>query len=128
MRANLIKNGATDEKAAFISGGRRVELNAFKSADLVKFIEDKLVEHGVKKVIPDEDALEAADRRALKNEFIKRRFDELKTDADEYADAAEVPALKRKITKLLKDDPTLPWDAVVHRIACDEFDAEGGDA
>ena len=128
MRANLIKNGATDEEASFISGGRRVELNAFTSADLVKFIEGKLVEHGVKKIIPDVETQEAAYRRALKNEFIKQRFDALKADADEYADSADVPDLKCKITKQLKDDPTLPWDAAVHQIACDEFDTEGGDA
>jgi len=128
MRANLAANGATKEEAEFISNRRRVELNTFTSADLVKFIEGKLVENGVKKIIPDIETQVAAYRRTLKNEFIKRRFDELKGEADEYADAAEVPALKRKIAKLLENDPTLPWDAAVHQIACDEFDSEGSDA
>lgn len=117
MRANLIKNGATEEEATFICGGRRVELNALTSANLVRFIEGKLVEHGVKKIIPDTDTLGAAYRRALRNEFIQRRFHELKAKADEYADAADVPALKRKVANVLKDDPTLPWDAAIHTIA-----------
>ncbi len=128
MRANLVQNGATKEEADFISDGRRVELNAFKSADLVKFIEGKLVAHGVKKIIPDADTLDAAYRRALKNEFIQQRFDVLKADADEYADAADVPALKRKTAKLLADDPTQPWDAAVLQIARDKFDTEGDNA
>lgn len=79
--------------------------------------DDQQPEHGVKKIIPDAGTQQAAYRRALKNEFIKRQFDALKTEADEYAAAADVPALKRKVAKLLKDDPTLPWDAAIHTIA-----------
>ena len=130
IRANLLKNGATDEEADFIAGRRRVELNAFTSADLVTFIEKKLVEHGVKKIIPDKATLEAAYRRVVKNEFIRERFDTLKCEADEHADAAKVPSLQRKVAKLLKDDPSLPWDAASHSIACAvlrdvRFDGEG---
>ena len=117
MRLNLIKNGATEVEAEFIADGRRrVELNAFTSSDLVTFIEKKLVEHGVKKIIPDKATLEAAYRRVVKNEFIRERFDTLKCEADEHADAADVPALKRNVAKLLKDDPTLPWDVAIQMI------------
>jgi hypothetical protein len=120
--SNLIRNGATKEEAAFISGGRRVELNAFTSADLVSFIEDKLVKHGVKKIIPNVETLNVAYRRALRNKFIQQQFDELKNEASKYIDKATVPTLNRKVAKILKDDPTMPWDAAIHTIACDEFD------
>ena len=66
----------------------------------------------------------------MKNEFIRERFDTLKCEADEHADAAKVPSLQRKVAKLLKDDPSLPWDAAIHSIACAvlrdvRFDGEG---
>lgn len=124
IRLNLRRNGATKEEADFISNFKRVELNAFPSADLVKFIEGKLVKHGVKKIIPDVETLEAAFRRSLKNEFIQHRFDELKSEADEYADNADVPSLKSKITKILKARPELPWDKAVRRIASECFEAD----
>ena len=126
IRANLIKNGATNEEAEFIANGKRVELNAFTSADLVAFIEAKLVAHGVKKIVPNVDTLQAAYQRAMKNEYIKQQFDELREEADQYVSAARKPtALKRKVAKLLADDPTIPWDMAVDRIACDALDAEG---
>ena len=51
---NLRKNGATAEEIAFLRS-RRVELNAFASADFVAWIERKLEQHGVAKIVPDED-------------------------------------------------------------------------
>ena len=124
IRQNLRRNGATKEEAEFISGFRRVELNTFTSADIVKFIEGKLTKHGVRKIIPDVETQEAAFRRSLKNEFIQHRFDELKSEADEYADNAKVPSLKSKITKMLKANPELPWDETVRRIASQVFEAD----
>jgi predicted GNAT family acetyltransferase len=61
--ANLRKNGATEEEIAYLLSGRRVELNALASDELVAFIERKLKKHGIAKVIPDTDTLEAAYRR-----------------------------------------------------------------
>ena len=117
IRANLRKNGATEEEAEFISDGRRVELNAFTSADLVKFIETKLKAFGVKKLIPDAATQEEAYRRALRNRFIRGRFDELKEEADRYASEATVPDLNSQIKNLLKGDPAMPWDIAVQQVA-----------
>ena len=124
IHRNLLRNGATEEEAEFISNLRRVELNAFTSADLVKFIEGKLNEHGVKKFIPTVETQEAAFRRSLRNEFIQHRFEELKTEAEAYADGVKVPSLKSKITKILKASPELPWDEAVRRIASECFEAD----
>jgi len=126
IRRNLLRNGATEEEAEFIANLKRVELNAFPSADLVKFIEGKLIEHGVKKIIPDAATQEAAFRRSLRNEFIQHRFGELKTEARVYVDWAKVPSLERKITKILKTNPELPWDEAVRQIAAKAFVADGG--
>ena len=99
MHKNLRSNGATQQEADFISKGRRVELNEFTSADLVKFIEGKLTEHGVKKIIPTVETQEAAFRRSLRNEFIQHRFEELKTEAEVYADGAKAPSFKSRLQR-----------------------------
>ena len=70
---NLRKNGATPEEIEFLRGqrdyggyhGQRVELNAFTSRQLVDWIEAKLQQHGITKVIPDAETLEVAYRRAI---------------------------------------------------------------
>ena len=70
---NLSLNGATQEEIEFLRGeavvwrgfrGRRVELNAFTSDAFVEWLESKLEEQGVAKVIPDDSTLEDAYRRA----------------------------------------------------------------
>jgi hypothetical protein len=120
MKKNLRRNGATKDEIEFIATNRqRVELNAFRSADLIDFIEAKLAEHGIKKVVPDAATLEAAYRHTLANEYIKRRFDDLKDEAQKFADAAKVPALKRKLTKNLADSPAQPWDEAVASFAAE---------
>ena len=53
LRTNLRQNGATPEEIEFLLE-QRVELNAFASDELVAWIEGKLAEHGVAKVVPDE--------------------------------------------------------------------------
>src|SRR5215467_3479221 len=70
--ANLCKNGATDEEIAFLvrerhsrgGSGERVELNALTSRQFVDWLEGKLREHQVAKVIPDAATLERSWRRA----------------------------------------------------------------
>ena len=50
-RANLKLNGATDAEADFLLH-HRVELNALRSDELVAFVERKLEENGVRKLVP----------------------------------------------------------------------------
>jgi len=123
MKQNLRYNGATDEEVAFIAENRkRVELNAFRSADLISFIEAKLAQHKIKKVVPDAPTMEAAYRRALRIEYLKNRFEELQADADAYVDEAKVPTLARKVQARLKKDASLSWDRVVADLAADAID------
>jgi hypothetical protein len=124
---NLESNGATPEEIKFLvsGGGRfmgyhgdRVELNAFTSQALVDWIEGKLQEHGIKKVIPDDKTLKTAYRRAMQIQYISARVDDLLDEAAEEADKASIPKnLKAKIRKRLKADPTKSWDGALFSIA-----------
>jgi len=123
---NLRKNGATDEEIAFLrdgeSGwggynGRRVELNALSSDDLVEWIEGKLKEHGVKKVVPDHEHLETAYRRALEIKELERELEVVRESVRERVQGAKVPeGLKRKVQTMLKKEPDLSWDRAVAEI------------
>jgi len=73
-KPKLRKVGATPEECDFlVSGhngekwhGKRVELNAFNSAQFINFVESKLLENGVSKVIPEPEKLQMAYHRAAK--------------------------------------------------------------
>src|SRR5215468_2497767 len=64
LEANLAVNGAGLAEIAFmfrdfdrLRSTRRVELNAMASPQFIAFVETKLREHGIAKIIPDRDQL-----------------------------------------------------------------------
>ena len=115
---NLRENGASQEEIEYLCNGERVELNAFMSEEFIEWIEGKLKKHGVKKVVPDEDTLADAYRRALKIAAIDERLDEMEQELEDEVDGAKVPkTLGRKVRRLLKDSPSMAWDAAVLQIA-----------
>jgi hypothetical protein len=114
--------GATDEECAFlvreqvdgIWRGRRVELNAADSGQLIAHIERKLQEHGVRKVVPP-----AAE--------LNRAFIQLARQAEAHRQAVQtferddlpVPPVPRdlpeRVAEVLAANPEWPWDrAVIH--------------
>ena len=54
---------------------QRVELNAFASDELVAWIEGKLQEHGIAKVVPDDEALADAYRRMRRQALVQEQID-----------------------------------------------------
>lgn len=109
-RRNLIRNGATPEEADYIANGQRVELNMFTSPQLIEYIEGKLEEHGVEKVIPDDDVLIAAWKRAK----IRAKVNDLILKANKDGAEDDVPNdLADQIRERLEDDPEMPWDDVL---------------
>jgi len=132
---NLRENGVTEEEIGFLcEGGQghnyygcRVELNAFASDELIAWIESKLKQHGVKKIVPDQDTLRAAYARAIKIATINQAIEDAMEEADEAAETHAMPkTLDRKIRKRLKEDPSQPWDKVVAEEAQKAVDAEEG--
>src|SRR5262249_41995291 len=64
---NLRQNGATNAEITFLleGSGQRVELNAFTRDRFVTWLDGKLKTAGVAKLVPSDDILAAAYRRAV---------------------------------------------------------------
>jgi hypothetical protein len=131
--ANLRENGATEAEIAFMFADfdttrstRRVELNAMTSPKFIAFVERKLKEHGIAKVVPDQDLLAevyAGLKRGQRlEEALQQAVEDLQDDDEE--DGAvdfKVPKdLPRRIRALLKRQPTLRWDAALAEIVKNE--------
>jgi len=126
-RPNLRTNGATEDEIKFLcndlhhgSGwhGRRVELNAFTSGDLIHWLEAKLAEYGIRKVVPDDDVLELAYRRAMEIAIVREQLSEIEEAAHERVQEAGVPkSLAAKVRKRLKASPSKSWDQVIAELA-----------
>ena len=109
-------NGATEEEVDFLVGGERVELNAMTSDVFVEFVEGKLKEHGVAKVIPPEktlaEAFTAFRRGAAAQAALKAEMARLN------AEPVEVPSdLDAQLRAYLEDNPEETWDAALKAIA-----------
>jgi hypothetical protein len=64
-------NGATEEEIEFLKE-RRVELNAFASDELIRFIERKLDENGIKKIVPAGKTLAEAYRMFVRSGRVQK--------------------------------------------------------
>jgi hypothetical protein len=122
LRKNLTKNGATEEEINFLYTGnwegKRVELNAFTSGDFIEFIEAKLEEHGIKKVVPDPETLVAHYRQVLKTRIVNQQLVQIANEAQQKAAEATVPEdLEEQVRELQKDSPATPWDMAISEIA-----------
>ena len=122
---NLRENGATNEEIAFMfqdfdktRSTRRVELNAMTSPQFIAFLERKLKEHGIAKVVPDKDELEKSCKFFVRNlaieKIVRRELKGRKFDDD----AIKVPNnLAGKVKKLLSRHPELRWDSALYQVA-----------
>ena len=100
---------------------RRIELNAFASDQFIAWIEAKLKQHGITKVVPDETTLGEAYRRIRQQAKVQLVIDEALDNMDE--DEGNVPdTLARKISELQNAEPTLTWDAALKRIVSNTKD------
>jgi hypothetical protein len=113
--AALRRHGATQQEIDILVGGERVELNALASDALVALIERKLNEHGISKVVPDDETLADAYRRIRKQAALQAKIEELVGELD-GAEVKVPPGLRQRIKKVIKADPARPWDAIVREI------------
>lgn len=125
-KENLRTNGATEAEIEFLLGCR-VELNALASDELVAWIEGKLDEHGVAKVVADDDTIAAAYRRAREQAAVQARIDEVISKMDTEDTNVAVPSnLKARVHDRLNENRALTWDEIVRDIAIDDDRIEGG--
>ncbi len=105
-------NGATDDEIEFLLSGRRVELNSMTSDRFIRFVEDKLVENGVAKVVPPTATLAetyAAHRRgaeaarALEAELARLNAEPVAAPAD----------LEQRVRAYLAEHPASSWDEAI---------------
>jgi hypothetical protein len=121
---NLRENGASAEEIAFLRT-RRVELNAFASADFVAWIERKLEQHGVAKMVPHEDILMLAYRRSVASRYVASRLQSTIQEAQRHAAVSHVPDdLAALVAAELRDNRAHSWDEVVQRLAMQPIDPD----
>jgi DNA repair ATPase RecN len=114
---NLRENGATEDEIEFLLD-KRVELNAFASDQLVDWIERKLKEHDIAKVVPDDETLADAYQRMRRQAAVQEHIDKALADLGEEDEAMRVPAdLRTRIEAAQQTDPDKRWDDVLRQIA-----------
>lgn len=119
--SNLRTNGATDEEIDFLCGdgyrGKRVELNALTSGDMIKWIESKLNEHGIKKIVPEEETLKAAYLRAFKDKKLRGVIEEATDNINRESETLDCPNdLEERVREILRNDPAMTWDAAIEEL------------
>jgi hypothetical protein len=116
IRATLADSGATEAEIAFLLNDR-VEINAFTSDKLIEWIEGKLEEHGVRKVIPDQQMLAEAYRRRRQSACLNKHFGELLERSRQQIAGLDIPVdLQKQVARLLQEKPELSWDDAVAEI------------
>jgi hypothetical protein len=110
---------ATPAEQAFLRSNRRVELNAFTSPQFIEWLERKLREQGLgQRLIPDDEVLVAAFRRALAVGHMNEAIARATAEAEQLAEEGAIPKnLRRLIQKEMKKSPDDAWDKVVYNLA-----------
>jgi hypothetical protein len=115
---------ATDEEKAFLRSGRRIELNEFTSPQFLQWlVEDNLKKHLPERLIPSDEVLQDAYRRAIAVAKFNKAITDAHDEAIDAAKSAKMPKnLRKRLKKILKENPQA-WDKALYDLA---FNAETG--
>jgi hypothetical protein len=110
---NLRTNGASEEEIDFmfrdfdrLRSTRRVELNAMTSPQFVGFLEQKLRDNGITKIVPDQELLAEVYIGVERGRRLEEVVAEL--DDEDGADDIKPPSdLEGRVRKLLKGRPSI---------------------
>lgn len=94
--------------------GQRVELNAMTSAQFITWLEGKLVEHQVRKLVPDERTLATAYRRAVRIAQVQQALD--RALAELPADEIQPPPGLAEVIQRRIAGTALPWDQALFEL------------
>lgn len=116
-KANWGAASMTKAEVDYMKSGRRVELNAFTAPQFIEWLEGNLKKHLPKRLIPNDEILERAYRRALAVSSINSQIEEIRNAAIEESESAKIPKLlRKKIMEEMKKSKQ-PWDVALHSIA-----------
>jgi hypothetical protein len=126
----LIRDGATPAEIEFLRGteiirhekshfkGRRVELNAMTNPQLVAFVERKLKEHGVKKVVPEESVLQREFRATVRAQRVQNRMEIVENEVNKEMEHFKPPkGLLGKVVTELARRPQGSWKSAIFTLA-----------
>lgn len=130
-RERLERCGAKEEECRFLVQsedapyeGQRVELNAMASRQFINFLEQKLAQHEVKKVVPDKEVLAKAYRLAYRKAAAQKAIDGvMETVAKQVVEVPE--NLSRSVANRLGKESTVSWDDAIAQIAKEAFGEDG---
>ena len=117
-RIRLRECGATEDECNYLVvnggwrswSGERIELNAMDSGQFIEWLEDRLEDAGVEKVVPDAEVLAIAYRRAYKRAEVQRAVDRL---LKKKRKAIAVPADLEQVTREQIIDSDQSWDEAI---------------
>jgi len=110
---------ATKEEQKFLQGDKRVELNELTAPQFIEWLEAKLGEHLPDRLIPNDDVLLDAYRRALVVSEINRVIEEIRAKAIEKAQNAlvDIKSIRQQVEVELEGSDKKAWDKVLYEIA-----------
>jgi DNA topoisomerase 6 subunit A-like protein len=122
LEENLRTNGASEAEINFmfrdfdrLRSTRRVELNAMTSPQFVAFVERKLIEHRVAKIVPDQGLLARVYAGMVRSRRLEQTVEQI--NEIDMEDCEPPEDLERRVRKVLEKHPTMRWDAAVQQIA-----------
>jgi hypothetical protein len=124
LKRTMIESGATAEEAAFLCGdgleGQRIELNAMDSQQFIDWLEEKLQEAGVTKVVPEIETLNAAYRRAVLVARANQKLAEVQAEwnTNGHSQVAIPGDLAKQIRELITGT-SRSWDDAILDVAAD---------
>jgi hypothetical protein len=124
-----LRQAGLDEAAIEFLRDQRVELNAMTSRQLVNFVEAKLQQNGIIKVVPNRENLASTYRMFAASDRLSKAFDELKKEIENDNQALiKVPRdLKARVTAKLKEKPDITWHRAVRLLVDPDAPAEEDD-
>jgi hypothetical protein len=112
-----LSRAGLDQDAIDFLRTQRVELNAMTPRQLVDFVEAKLKQHGVAKVIPDRKTLAITYQMFADNDRLSEAFEEMKSKLEDESEVKAPPKnLEDRVKNLVKQNPDITWHRAVRLI------------
>jgi hypothetical protein len=89
------------------------------SRELVDFVENKLKQHDIQKVMPDRETLARTYQLFAASNRLSEAFDEVKEELEEEREQASINVpddLEANVTAKLQEQPDIPWHRAVQLI------------